>query len=49
VNFNLATMDVAVEYLPKRDRRKAIRAAIEDFGYRVREVSGSGRIGGRFD
>jgi Cu+-exporting ATPase len=41
-NFNLATAAVAVEYLPDAGGVKAIRAAIEDFGYRVREVSGSG-------
>ncbi|MCY7376334.1 MAG: heavy metal translocating P-type ATPase [Pyrinomonadaceae bacterium] len=42
VNFNLATMAVAVEYLPDAASVKAIRAAIEDFGYRVGEVSGNG-------
>ena len=42
VNFNLATMNVAVEYLSGATDAKTIRAAIEDFGYRVREVSGSG-------
>jgi Cu+-exporting ATPase len=41
VNFNLATMDVAVEYLSGATDAKTIRAAIEDFGYRVREVSGN--------
>ena len=41
VNFNLATMDVAVEYLADATDAKKIRAAIEDFGYRVREVSGT--------
>ena len=41
VNFNLTTMDVAVEYLSDATNAKAIRAAIEDFGYRVREVSGT--------
>ncbi|HXG85541.1 MAG TPA: heavy metal translocating P-type ATPase [Pyrinomonadaceae bacterium] len=44
-NFNLATMAVAVEYLPDAGDVKAIRRAIEDFGYRVREVSGSGASG----
>ena len=41
-NFNLATMAVAVEYLPDAASVKAIRRAIEDFGYRVREVAGTG-------
>lgn len=41
VNFNLATMDVAVEYLSDLTDARRIRAAIEDFGYRVREVSGT--------
>lgn len=41
VNFNLATMQVAVEYLADATDAKKIQAAIEDFGYRVREVSGS--------
>ncbi|HEY8560375.1 MAG TPA: heavy metal translocating P-type ATPase [Pyrinomonadaceae bacterium] len=41
VNFNLATMDVAVEYLSDATDAKKIRAAIEDFGYRVRDVSGT--------
>ncbi len=41
-DFNLATMAVNVEYLPDIADTKAIRGAIEDFGYRVREVSGTG-------
>jgi Cu+-exporting ATPase len=41
VNFNLATMDTAVEYLSNVTDAKTIQRAIEDFGYRVREVSGS--------
>jgi Cu+-exporting ATPase len=41
-NFNLATMTINVEYLPNAADVKAIRAGIEDFGYKVREVSGSG-------
>jgi Cu+-exporting ATPase len=41
-NFNLATMQVSIKYLPDAASVKAIRAAIEDFGYKVREVSGSG-------
>ncbi|HXG82710.1 MAG TPA: copper ion binding protein, partial [Pyrinomonadaceae bacterium] len=44
-DFNLATMRVSVEYLPESADTKAIRRAIEDFGYRVREVSGSGESG----
>jgi Cu+-exporting ATPase len=42
VSFNLGTMEVRVEYLPGATEVKKIRAAIEEFGYRVREVSGSG-------
>jgi Cu+-exporting ATPase len=41
-DFNLATMGINVEYLPNAADVKAIRRAIEDFGYKVREVSGSG-------
>lgn len=41
-NFNLATMQVSVEYLPSASDTKQIRAAVEDFGYKVREVSGTG-------
>ncbi len=40
-NFNLATMKISVEYLPNNADLKQIRAAIEDYGYRVREVSGN--------
>ncbi len=40
-NFNLATMKVSVEYLPNNADLKQIRASIEDFGYKVREVSGN--------
>ena len=40
-NFNLATMAVCVEYLPSASDARAIRRAIEDFGYQVREVSGN--------
>ncbi len=40
-DFNLATMQVAVEYLPGSADKKQLRAAIEDFGYKVREVSGT--------
>lgn len=40
-NFNLATMKVSVEYLPNNTDLKQIRTAIEDFGYRVHEVSGN--------
>ncbi len=41
-DFNLASERVSVEYLPNAADTKQIRAAVEDFGYRVREVSGSG-------
>ncbi len=40
-NFNLATMQVSIEYLPGAADKKQLRAAIEDFGYKVREVSGT--------
>ena len=40
-NFNLASMKVSVDYLPNSADVKQIRAGIEDFGYKVREVSGS--------
>jgi Cu+-exporting ATPase len=39
-SFNLGTMEVRVEYLPGAVRAKSIGRAIEDFGYRVHEVSG---------
>ncbi len=41
-SFNLGTMEVRVEYLPGSTDVKAIRAEIEDFGYRVGEVKGGG-------
>ncbi|MDQ3685815.1 MAG: heavy metal translocating P-type ATPase [Acidobacteriota bacterium] len=41
-SFNLSTMEVRVEYLPGATDVQAIRHAIEDFGYRVREVAGAG-------
>jgi P-type Cu+ transporter len=41
-SFNLGTMEVRVEYLPGATEVRKIRQAIEEFGYRVREVSGSG-------
>ncbi len=41
-SFNLGTMEVRVEYLPGATDVGAIRRQIEDFGYRVRETSGSG-------
>ena len=40
-SFNLATTTVAVDYLPNSVDVKNIRAAIEDFGYKVHEVSGN--------
>ncbi|HEX8921684.1 MAG TPA: heavy metal translocating P-type ATPase, partial [Pyrinomonadaceae bacterium] len=42
VSFNLGTMEVRVEYLPGATETPKIRKAIEEFGYRVREVSASG-------
>ena len=41
-SFNLSTMEVRVEYLLGATEVKSIRRAIEDFGYRVREVAGTG-------
>ena len=38
VGFNLATMQVRVEYVPGTADVRAIRGAIESFGYRVRET-----------
>ncbi|HVF28655.1 MAG TPA: heavy metal translocating P-type ATPase [Pyrinomonadaceae bacterium] len=40
--FNLGTMEVRVEYLPGAVDVRTIRRAVEDFGYRVREVPGGG-------
>lgn len=41
-SFNLATMEVRVEYLTGTTDVRTIQKAIEDFGYRVREAAGSG-------
>ncbi|HEX8890279.1 MAG TPA: heavy metal translocating P-type ATPase, partial [Pyrinomonadaceae bacterium] len=41
-SFNLGTMEVRVEYLAGTIEVRQIRKAIEDYGYRVRDVSGSG-------
>ncbi|HYE65080.1 MAG TPA: heavy metal translocating P-type ATPase [Pyrinomonadaceae bacterium] len=41
-SFNLGTMEVRVEYLPGAAQAATIRRAIEEFGYRVREVQGHG-------
>lgn len=41
-SFNLGTMEVQVEYLPGTIEVRRMRQAIEEFGYRVRDVSGSG-------
>ncbi len=41
-NFNLATMEVSVEYLPGATGAGTIRRAIEEFGYRVREIGAAG-------
>ena len=40
-SFNLATATVAVDYLPNSVDVKHIRSAIEDFGYKVQEISGN--------
>lgn len=42
VDFNAASMTVAVEFLPETVDTKSIKSAIEDFGYLVREISGTG-------
>ena len=42
VSFNLGTMEVRVEYLPGAISGSALRRAIEEFGYRVREMPGGG-------
>jgi Cu+-exporting ATPase len=39
-SFNLATLEVRVEYLQGATDARKIRRAIEEFGYRVREVTG---------
>ena len=44
-SFNLATMEVRVEYLPGATEVSALRAAIEQFGFTVRETQG-GDVGG---
>jgi Cu+-exporting ATPase len=41
-SFNLAAMELRVEYLPGATDGATIRRAIEAFGYRVREVGGEG-------
>ncbi len=41
-SFNLATMEVRIEYLPGAMEVAALRCAIEEFGYKVREVPGAG-------
>ena len=38
-NFNLGTMEVRVEYLPNATDVAGVRRAIEEFGYRVRDVA----------
>lgn len=44
--FNLATRAVTVEYLPDVADTKQIRRVVEDFGYRVQEVAGTGEAAG---
>jgi Cu+-exporting ATPase len=41
-SFNLGTMEIRVEYLPGAIDVGALKRAIEDFGYRVRDVPGDG-------
>lgn len=43
-SFNLSTMEVRVEYLPGAVEVRSIRRAIEEFGYRVREVPGGAGV-----
>ncbi len=43
-SFNLATLEVRVEYVPGTTETGTIRRAIEEFGYRVRDVSGGNAI-----
>jgi Cu+-exporting ATPase len=43
-SFNLGTMEVRVEYLPGATDPRAVRRRIEEFGYRVREVSGGNEV-----
>jgi Cu+-exporting ATPase len=38
-SFNLGTSEVRVDYLPDATDARAIRRRVEEFGYRVREVS----------
>jgi Cu+-exporting ATPase len=39
-SFNLSAMEVRAEYLPGKIDAQRIRQAIEEFGYRVREIPG---------
>ncbi|HYY58568.1 MAG TPA: heavy metal translocating P-type ATPase, partial [Pyrinomonadaceae bacterium] len=39
-SFNLATMEVSVEYLPGSTDVRSIREAVKEFGYHVRELRG---------
>lgn len=41
-SFNLGTMEVRVEYLSGATDPRSLKRRIEEFGYRVREVSGGG-------
>ncbi len=41
-SFNLARMTVEVEYLAGMTDARALRRAVEDFGYRVREIPDGG-------
>ncbi|MDQ3556374.1 MAG: heavy metal translocating P-type ATPase [Gemmatimonadota bacterium] len=47
--FNLGVMEVRVEYLPGAVDVPTLRGAIEEFGYRVREVPGGGGASGAED
>src|SRR5215212_1599891 len=45
-DFNLATMELRVEYLPGAAAAADLRAAIEELGYVVRDVDGGGDASG---
>src|SRR5947209_9942745 len=45
-SFNLSLNEVRVEYLPGRIELGDIRRALEDYGYRVSDASGSGEAAG---
>jgi Cu+-exporting ATPase len=48
-SFNLATMEVRVEYLPGATDAADVRAAVEELGYHVRQVPAGERAAGDFE